>query len=345
MVAGEIADTSNGKFIFEVIDPTGTESSNNAQQLLDTYGINPYLTSFFGDETFYMHLVLTNGEEFQVIYPTENLTEADVRTSIESALKRTTSGFLKVAGIWFPSETSQDMWGNPVQPLSTYQLIADQLSQDYSIQSVDLTSGVVPANIDTLVLIAPRNLAEVDLYAVDQFLMRGGSLIVAASNYKVNFDPTGSSLVLEPVSGGLKDLLSHYGVNLSDELVMDPQNTAFPYTVNRTVGDFQIPEVQAINYPFFVDVRSDGMNDKSPIVSSLTAVTMNWASPVELDESAQAGRQAEILLQSSAQSWLRSEADIQPNFETYPEYGFETSETRQSYPLAVSITGSFDSYF
>jgi ABC-2 type transport system permease protein len=104
-------------------------------------------------------------------------------------------------------------------------------------------------------------------------------------------------------------------------------------------------EYQALDYPFFVDVRPDGMETESPIVSNLPAMTVNWASPLTVDETKNAAREVSILLQSSEMSWLRTSIDIQPNLDLFPELGFPIEEGGQSYPLAVAVQGSFPSYF
>ena len=45
------------------------------------------------------------GDEVQVLYPGSDVSEADLRTEIESALKRAAPGFLKTVGLWTPSHT------------------------------------------------------------------------------------------------------------------------------------------------------------------------------------------------------------------------------------------------
>jgi ABC-2 type transport system permease protein len=94
-----------------------------------------------------------------------------------------------------------------------------------------------------------------------------------------------------------------------------------------------------------VDVRQDGMDRTSPIVSNLPAVTMQWASPLAVDEAANAERQVTVLLQSTAGSWLRSEMDVNPKLDVYPELGFPVEGEQKARPLAVSVRGSFESYF
>ncbi len=126
---------------------------------------------------------------------------------------------------------------------------------------------------------------------------------------------------------------------------MDPQNEPFPVQVDRQVGGMTVREIQAINYPFFVDVRASGMDKTSPIVSKLSAVTMNWASPITVDAEKNQGRQVTVLLKSSANSWLRTTADIQPDLKKYPNVGFPVEGEKASRNLAVSVRGSFDSFF
>ncbi len=51
------------------------------------------------------------------------------------------------------------------------------------MRSIDLQAGQVPPDVDTLVVIAPQNMTDKERYAIDQYLMRGGSVIVGAGNY------------------------------------------------------------------------------------------------------------------------------------------------------------------
>jgi ABC-2 type transport system permease protein len=150
---------------------------------------------------------------------------------------------------------------------------------------------------------------------------------------------------MEALSGGLKEMLDSYGIAVGDSMVLDPQNEPFPVQVQRQVGDMSVIEVSELSYPYFVDVRADGMDRTSPIVSKLPAVTMHWSSPLTLDEAKNQGREVSVLLQSTDKAWLRSSTDVQPNAEQYPPYGFPVEGEQQAYPLAVSVRGAFDSYF
>jgi ABC-2 type transport system permease protein len=345
-VAQEIASQSRGKFAYEVVNPDAPDSPVTRQGLYDAYGLQPYAVSIFSTESYYLHMVLTVGEAEEVVYPSGDLTQADVRTAIESALKRASPGFLQVVGLWTPpAEPTQDMFGQIQQPLSSWQQLEESLSQEYEVRTVDLSTGQVPADVDVLLVVAPQGMTDVERYAIDQYLMRGGALIVAAGNYGIAIDQMSGGLGLKPLEEGLQDVLSSYGIQVDQALVMDPQNERFPVPVTRNVGGFQVQEIQAIPYPFFVDIRPDGMASDSPIVSNLPAVTMNWASPVTVDEAANADREVTVLLRSSPASWTQTDLTIQPNFELYPEFGFPIGDDQRRHPLAVAVQGVFESAF
>jgi ABC-2 type transport system permease protein len=230
-------------------------------------------------------------------------------------------------------------------PLATWSSLRQQLAQDYTVRQVDLTTGEVPADVDVLVVIAPQQMDDKARYAIDQYLMRGGAVVIATSSFALALDEFQGNLALQPVEDGLAEMLESYGIRVEKSLVMDPQNEPFPVQVNRQVGNFTVQEIQAINYPFFVDVRPDGMDRSSPIVANLPAVTLNWASPLTVDQEKNKERQVNVLLKSSVNSWLRTTPDIQPNLQQYPNVGFPVEGDKGARPLAVAVRGSFESYF
>jgi len=345
-VAQKIADSSNGKFTFEMVNPDDPQAAVNRQDLQQKYGLQPIATSLFSPTSYYLHMVLQVGDKGQLIFPGGDFSEAEVRSAIESALKRSSGGFLKVVGVWTPpQQPTPNMFGQMQQPFSSWSTVQQQLGQDYEVRPVDLSNGTVPPEVDVLLVIAPQQMTDKARFAIDQYLMRGGSVVVAAGNYAVEPDQMSGTLALKPLDGGLQEMLASYGVDVQKSLVLDPQNEPFPLLVSRNLNGIPVQEVQAVNYPFFVDVRPNGMAKDNPIVANLPAVTMQWVSPLVVDESKNADRTVTVLLKSSPQSWLRSDTNIQPDMKAYPQLGFPVEGEQKSYPLAVAIQGSFESYF
>jgi ABC-2 type transport system permease protein len=341
-VADDIAASASGHFTYQVVDPDAPGSPVTRQQLYDQYGIQALPVSLFSSQDYYLHVTVRVGDKVALVYPQYQMTAADVRSDIESALKRVSPGFLKVVGLWVPqAQPTQDMFGQVQQPLSSWEEVRTTLAQEYEVRTVDLQAGRIPEDIAVLVLVAPQGLSDEERLAVDQYLMRGGAVVVAAGNYGVQADPYSGGLAAQPLAGGLQDMLAAYGIYVPPTLVMDPQNEPFPMYVEQNVGGVPMQQVVQLPYPFFVDVRRDAMAAGNPIVSNLSMVTLNWASPISVSS----GLNATVLLRSSSKSWLSYDSNIQPNFDLYPQTGFPPATGAQSYPLAIAVQGVFQSAF
>ncbi|MCY3941256.1 MAG: Gldg family protein, partial [Gammaproteobacteria bacterium] len=330
---------------FVVFDMSAPDVGISEQELFDRYQIQAVPTSFFSADTFYLHLVVEAGGEIQVIYPSGDLSQAEIRSAIEAALKRSSSGFLKVIGLWTPPAQSTDQFGQPMPSLQQYSILEGALRESYELRRVTLDEGGIAADVDVLVLMSPHSLSDAQRYAIDQYIMRGGSLVVAAGHYRLGVDAYAGTLLLDPNEGGIEDLLESYGIIIGEGLVMDYQNAPFPMQTQRDVGDMIVTEIQALDYPFFIDVRPNGLDADNPVVNSLPLVTMSWASPVTVDEAILGDARVTTLIRSSDASWETTLADPQPNLELYPEFGFAVSEELSSFPLAVAVESSFSSYF
>ena len=339
--AAALAERSGGALVFREIDP-GPEGAEGRRELAERYGLQPIAVSLFSTETYYFDLILESAGQAFIVRPEDEYSAASVTAAVEAALKRVAPGFLRTVGVRLPpAGPTQDPFGRPQQPFASWQLLQQQLSDDYAVQRVDLSRGEVPAQVDALLVVAPQALSERERFAVDQYLMRGGALLVAAGSYRAGADALTEGISLNRAGEGMAALLAAYGVSVAPRVVMDPQNESFPTTVRSG----SVLQIRPIDYPYFVDVRRDGMSRTHPITSSLEAVTLNWASPLAVDGALAAGRQVEVLLHSSAEAWTAEEPAAQPDFGRYPDAGFAQGDDRQEWPLAVAVTGRFRSAF
>jgi ABC-2 type transport system permease protein len=346
MVAADIESGANGQFVYQEVNVDAPDSPVDENFLASNYQILPLASSFFSDDRYYLHMLIEAGGKSQVIFPSGDLSESGVRTSIEAAIKRAAPGFLQVVGVVTPNLVPQaDPFGQPVQPLQSYQIIQGALRENFEVRQVTLNDGEVPSDVDVLVVLAPQNMTDLERYAIDQFLMRGGSIVVAAGNYQITLDQFTGGLAVLPITEGMQEMLTHYGITVEQSLVMDAQADVFPVQVARQSGGFQVTEIQAIPYPFFVDVRQDGMDRDSPVTANLPAVTLSWASPVTVAEALDETHTVTTLLTSSDQSWTTTDLNIQPNLDIFPELGFPVFGELQPSTLAVSVEGSFQSFF
>ena len=172
--------------------------------------------------------------------------------------------------------------------------------------------------------------------------MRGGAVIALAGAFDID---AGEGIKAESGDQKLLDLLDAYGVGVRQSFVMDPQNTPLPVPVNVKRGQYTIRSYRNLPYPFFADIRREGFADRHAALNGVDSVTMTWASPLELK--AIDGVESEVLLKTSAGSWLQGSPVLEPDFQQYPEAGFAPADADSTSEKVVAATlrGAIPSYF
>jgi len=271
-VLDETAARAGGRLHVEFVDPQANEGIV-AEKILNDYGVKPMVASLFDDQQFYFYLTLGQAEQVVQI-PLGDFTAANFELALESGIKRFASGFTRTVALVTSDHDPQLARMGPGG--SQFDQLEQILGADFNVKSEDLSSGSVNSEADVLLLLAPKDLDAKQLFAIDQFLMRGGTVIAATSPFSANLNR--NDLSMQRQNSGLEQWLRHHGLTLDVQLVMDPQNSAFPVPVTRQVGAFRFQELRMIDYPYFADLRSDGLNRDSPITSGLNQLSMAWAS-------------------------------------------------------------------
>jgi ABC-2 type transport system permease protein len=330
----QIVPRANGKFSIRFIEPEARDGAV-ARQIAEEWGFRPMTTALDQDQEFFFYLTLADTNQV-VQLPVEDFDPGNFRQVLDAGLKRFASGFTRTVALALP-EVNQEMarfnMGGP-----TFNNLEDAISRDYSIRREDLADGSVTADADILAVIAPHRLDPQSIFALDQFLMRGGTVIVVTSPYTTELSD--GELRLQDWDSGLEEWLAFQGLTLGESLVLDKQSSAFPAPIIRESGGYTFRDVKILDYPYFIDLRSGGLAPEHPITASLPQLTMAWASPIAVQP--QPGRRATTLLTSSAQSWLSNSMDIMPTMA-----GEEPPEADQYGPraLGVMLQGRFDSFF
>lgn len=364
-VVKEMEGQAGGKLTFRKEAPSGTQAQ---KALFDRYGFRPYTASMLSGQTFYLHLVLKVGKREIPLTTPQDVSDASYKAAIVEGLKRAAPGFIKTVALWTPppEQAQPQMPGMPPQRPQApqgFRTLQEKLQGSYEVVPADLSSGQVGDEVEVLILAGPASFDEKAQRAVDQFVMRGGALIVLDGRYRLNL--AAQSLEVEPITTGLEKLLANWGVEVASTLIMDQQNDVFPIPVERDLGNGMIArDIQQLPYPFFVHVSSEAMGENI-MTSRLAAAVMHFSSPVITRETAPKPaddkkgdkkaaelppRKVEVLMTSSDNSWLQKAPQVQPDFRLFPEAGFGRPAKAAEgdagpHALAVAITGSFDSMF
>ena len=336
----DIAAEAGDRFRVRFQDPDADPAL--AERLTREFGFRPMAAGLLDPRRFWFYLMLSDGDQAVTVPLPESLEQAALQRSVEAALKRFSPGFLKTVAVQLPAPATPQMMGMAPQQGPRFSLLREAMSENVRWISADLDTGSVPADADMLVVLAPQSLSEKAVFAMDQFLMQGGSVVVAANPMAVTVDRT-----LQAVNAptGLEDWLAHHGLSMDDALVLDAQAGALPIPVQRNIGGFTVQEIQLVDYPYIVDLRSDGLHADSPITRGLGQLYVPWASPITVDQDKNASRETTELLLSSEQSWRSDTLDLVPDLRQHPRIGFPVDAEQQRQLLGVMLEGRFDSFY
>ena len=322
------------KVVFQ--DPDGNSALTT--QLTRRYGFHPMVVSLTDTKPFWFYMTLGDSHQSEQVPLPAKLDEASLKSAIDAVVKRFSPGLLKtVAVVSAPQAAQSEGLGG-----ESFSLLRQSLSNSVRWEDTDLANGRVPTDADMLMVLEPMGLNDRQVFAIDQFLMQGGTVMVASAPTDVTMTQTISA---RPIRSGLSDWLAGYGVSLGKGLVIDRQSGALPIPVERHVGGLTLSELELANYPYIVDVRGAGLDQNSPITNSLGQIDMPWVAPIMVDAARNRGRKVTVLLRSSARSWLSTSSDLVPDYQNYPDFGFSPSGPTASRPLAVMLEGQFDSAF
>jgi ABC-2 type transport system permease protein len=350
-VVDGLVKQSGGKLAFTTVAPSGDAEMRD---LFNKFGLRPNQDLFSG-QIYYFNLLLQVGSRLVRIGLPPNLGEAELKTAITDGLKRAAPGFTRVVGLWSPPSPPPmpAMQGMPPQempPPQTFRNLRRALGGNYEVRDVSLDQAI-PEEVESLVVAGPASLDARAAENLDQFVMRGGALVVLAGHYRLDMAGRGGGLSLEKVTTGLESMFDKWGIKVADELVMDTKSDTFPVPAEREVGNgMVIREIQQAPYPLFVKIDGDAVSSTSVITSGMAGAVMHWASPVKAEPKVgDDAHRVDALLRSSDGSWLTTSTTAQPNPVTYPGLGFPgpakdlAADKKGSQVMAVAITGGFAS--
>jgi ABC-2 type transport system permease protein len=346
-VGKDISAIDPTKIAYQEIDPSGDEKLQ--QQLIDNFGIQPLAADLFGTQEFYLHLLVTTGTQAERIMPRADLKVPELRSALESSFRRAVPGQLKKVLLateepkQIPNPQLPPNMQRPADP-PDYRIIERMLAQNHQVERSELLDGMIAEDVDVVVIGKMGKMNPRQQYAVDQFLMRGGSVIALAGAYRVQADQV--SLKSVPEDPSLLSLLEHWGAEVGDTLVMSSENAPFPQPVQKRLPNGPVLQtLEMIPYPFFPDLRGEKLNSEHPITTGVTTMTMPWSSPVSVTAETLENREWSWLVQTGEDARLREggriEAEIGPDrLPTWPITG-EPTQVK----LGVAITGKFPSFF
>ena len=293
---GDYKKTGAGKFDAAIINPDEGGGAVG-KRLEETYGLRPLAAGLMNPKQFWFHLILKSGDKVEQVPLPQSLDKAGLKQNIEAELKRFRPGALRTVALYTPPSTPpMPQLGVAGSGGPSFQLLENKLRQNAQVKAADLHGGRVPEEADILFVAAPDRIDDTQLFAIDQFLMKGGTVIVAASPLKVSLQ---GNLTASPSRSGLEKWLDYHGLEMRQSMVLDRQNAPLPIPVERDVGGIPVRQIQLLDYPYFVDVRENGLARGDAPTVGLNQLTLSWAAPIKIDAEKTNAQKVVRLIESS----------------------------------------------
>jgi ABC-type uncharacterized transport system involved in gliding motility auxiliary subunit len=273
----ELVQLGKGKVVVQKFNPLEDKAIQDKCQRI---GVKPFEASSSTTNALEVRRhwqglrLLYGGERQRVIEQIAPQASFQAEAQITPAIKDVVTKDKKKLGFmeWpseAPAQPGQPPRGNGWDVLRTM----DAVTRRYDFQSYkDAEGTLVPDDVDTLFLFRPKDLSDRQKYVIDQFVMRGGTLVVFAdvADYAIGPRRTFVSMpfALDDKGSELKfrDQLRCYGVDLKEQIVADIERNATA-PLARAEETFGIPTnfgVQPLTYGypyFFHAVMYDWKNE------------------------------------------------------------------------------------
>ncbi len=329
----EIAARSGGKVRLRVIDP---QPFSDDEDRAAEFGLQSLQT---GGDSLYFGLAGTNSTDGRAALPSfqadrEEFLEYDVAKLIHElgTPKKPVIGLLSSLEMQGQFDPMTGRMGEPWPVLS-------QLEQIFTVRPLTADADHIDKDVDVLMVVHPKQLSGKMLYAIDQFVMRGGKLLLfvdpnsgADSSGQDPANPLAGAMANH--SSTLEPLLSAWGVAYDPHKVIGDLELGLEVRTSQ-----QSPPVRHIG---ILGVHHKDMNQKDVLTSSLDVINMATVGALAAKPGAKTTFEP-LLLSSTGAAPLPAERFNALTDPSALRDGFKPTGTR--YALAARLTGPVESAF
>lgn len=331
----EYRQASRGKIIIQKFDPKPDTEAEDSARLDGVEGRNVNQGGVISlQDNIYLGLAVLcvdAKETLPFLDPSrEKLLEYDLTRAISKVISDSEQQLGVMSGLpVFGQQNPNPMMGGRGNPPW---LFIQELRRDFNVREVPSTAESIDEDLDALVLIHPTNLSDKTLFALDQFVLRGGKLIafldplsIADSGNAMNMQ-----MMMQRTGSTLGKLLDTWGLKFDINKVL--ADKTFMTRISRGAG-------QTAQEPTWLTLTSEGINPEDIVTADIDQLLLPAAggftgTPAE-------GLTEEVLLHSSKNSDEMDRAMVQFGANVNNDFNAKGKE----YALAVRLRGKFKTAF
>lgn len=327
---------AKGNIVLEKYDP---RPDSDAEEWAERYGLIGQRMDMMGPNL-YLGLVGVKGNIYETIPfldpRKEQLMEYDITRMIARAAitRKPALGIMSSLPVMGVSTMPFAMPGEPGPGNQPAWIAFQELSQDYDVRQISSDTTAIDADIDVLIIVHPKEFSPGTFHAIDQFILRGGSLLAFVDPLclaDANLSRQGKAISMSRPSSDLGPLTSAWGVTYDPNKVLADLAASTLITQGNNRED---------DSPVFLSLRPSNINETNTITTQLESLIMACAGTFFCADSADLS--TDRLLVSSAQSQLINSMFAQMGAESIRR-DFKSGNERHA--LALRLHGRFKTAF
>jgi ABC-type uncharacterized transport system involved in gliding motility auxiliary subunit len=268
---GEYARASGGKIKLDIVNP---EPFSDAEDQAVQAGLVGAPTGR-GADRLYFGLIGKNSTDKQQVLPffdpqREGFLEYDVTRMVYllSDPPKKTVGLMT----WLPMEgmSFNPMGGQGTPPWR----IVEQMKELFTVKTIETSAKEIPDDVGVLMVVHPKSISPQTQYAIDQFVLRGGKLLLLVDPNCEQDVPPGMNpmqAMQVPKASELNTLMAAWGVEMDGSKLAADRKSA----IRVNVGSQGRPE--ALPYIAWMNLGSEAFNKSDPMVGDLNSVILATA--------------------------------------------------------------------
>ena len=329
----EFRQYAGGNLEVKKLDP---EPDSEAEDLANLDGVEGQMVET-GDK-FYLGIAISLDPQ-KVALPflppnRERLLEYDLARAISQVLSTNKPVIgvmtpLPVFGMQMPPQMRMQMGGQNQDPWA----FISELKRDFEVKQVAMEADKIDDDIKVLMVVHPKDIKDAALFAIDQFVMRGGKLIACLDPMCLaDVQKQNPMMPMPGAPSNLEKLLKTWGITFDTTKVAADMNFAKQLMVRQGAKPETIPTLLFLS--------AAGINKEDAVAAQVDEILLPFAGV--FTGSPAAGLKQSILLKTSKKSQL-----VEPFMSqmTPSKIVDDFKESDTVYALAVRLEGKFKTSF